>query len=90
MKVLLFCCTGAYNICMAVSLKEAEVTVDALEPRDQIQLAQYLFSRLAEAALANERPTAEQAWREFRRVGEQLAAAPSTESATQLISDMRR
>ena len=88
--VLHFCSTGAYNTNMAVSLKEAERTVDALEPIDQIQLIQYLFSRLAEAALANERPTAAQAWEEFRRVAEQVAAAPATESATQLISDMRR
>jgi hypothetical protein len=75
---------------MAVSLKEVEVMVEALDARDQIQLVQYLFPRLAEAALANERPSSEQAWREFRRVGERVAAIPPIASATEMISEMRR
>ena len=77
---------------MAVSLKEIEALVDALGPADQLRLLQYLVPRPADAVLAGEpdRVDAADAWREFRRVGERLAATSNGESITQTISDMRR
>jgi hypothetical protein len=77
---------------MVVSLQEIEAMVDALEPSDQVRLLQYLVPRLAEAMLSGEpgRADAAGAWREFRRVGERLAATSNGESITQTISEMRR
>jgi len=77
---------------MAVTLKDVEAMVDTLGPTDQVRLLQYLVPRLADAVLAgeSERPDAVGAWREFRRVGERLAATSNGESITQTISDMRR
>ena len=66
--------------------------VDALEPMDQVRLLQYLVPRLTDAMLAGNagRTDADSAWREFRRVGDRLAATSNGESITQAISDMRR
>jgi hypothetical protein len=77
---------------MAHTLEEVEAMIDALEPTDQVRLLQYLVPRLADAVLAGSsaRTDADAAWREFRRVGERLAAASNGESITQSISDMRR
>jgi hypothetical protein len=77
---------------MAASLKEVEAMVDALAATDQVRLLEYLVPRVADALLAGEpdRAGADRAWREFRRVGERLAAAPNGQSITQAISDMRR
>jgi hypothetical protein len=77
---------------MAVSLQEVEAMVDALGPTDQMRLLEYLVPRLTGAPLANESSEADasKSWREFRRVGERLAAASNGQSITQAISDMRR
>ncbi len=77
---------------MSYSLEEIEAMVDALEPKDQVRLLQYLVPRLADSVLAGESSNADvdDAWREFRRVGERLAAKSNGESITQAISDMRR
>jgi len=66
--------------------------VDALAAADQVRLLQYLAPRVADAVGASERDRAgaENAWREFRSVGERLAAAGNGQSITQAISDMRR
>jgi len=81
-----------YTLYMGVSLKEVEALVDALEPTDQVRLLQYLVPLLADAVLAGEsdRADVKGAWREFRRVGDRLAAASNGDSITQAISDMRR
>jgi len=77
---------------MAASLKEVEALVDALEATDKVRLMQYLIPQLAEAMLAAEpdRHGAENAWQEFRRVGDRLAATSNGQSITQVITDMRR
>jgi len=77
---------------MAASLKEVEAMVDALPARDQARLLEYLAPRVADAALASrlDRAGADGAWREFRRVGERLAASSNGKSITQAITDMRR
>ena len=77
---------------MAISLKEVEAMVDALETSDQVRLLRYLVPRLADAVLSAEIPagSADSAWQDFRRIGERLAAAPSGQSITQSIGDMRR
>jgi len=77
---------------MAVTLKEVEAMVDALGSSDRLRLLQYLVPLLADAVPAGETDgtDAEAAWREFRRVGERLAATSNGVSITQAISDMRR
>jgi hypothetical protein len=77
---------------MAVSLKEVEAMVDALGPMDQMRLLEFLLPRLTEAVIAHvpAGSDAATAWREFRRVGERLAASSNGQSITQAVSDMRR
>jgi len=77
---------------MAASLKEIETLVDELATTDQVRLLQYLVPRLADAVLAgnSDRSGADNAWLEFRRVGQRLAATSNGQSLTQTLSDMRR
>jgi hypothetical protein len=80
---------------MAVSLEQIEAMVDELAPTDQVRLLQYLVPRLADALLTRDAsrdktPHVGDAWLEFRRVGDRLAAMPIAESLTRAISDLRR
>lgn len=76
----------------AVTLKDVEAMVDALGSQDRLRRLQYLVPRLSDAVPAGEPDRADgaDAWREFRRVGERLAATSNGESITRAISDMRR
>lgn len=72
--------------------------VDALPPTDQVLLLRFLVPRLADAMLAGGHGGGEsgaaEAWREFRRIGERLAAIPSGSpggaSLTQAVTEGRR
>lgn len=77
---------------MAVSLREVEVLIDSLAATAQVLLLQYLIPRLAETmrTMEPDRAGTENAWQEFRRVGERLAATSNGQSITQTITDMRR
>ena len=76
---------------MAPTLKEVEAMVDSLAAADQIRLLEHLVPRVANATLVGEpKPVdADDAWKEFRRVGDRLAAMPGP-SITQAISDTRQ
>jgi hypothetical protein len=77
---------------MVASLKEVEALVDSLAKADQVRLLQYLLPRVADVVggSATAGSGGEDAWLEFRRVGERLAATENGESITQSITDMRR
>jgi hypothetical protein len=78
---------------MSSALKQAEAIVDQLEPRERVQLLQYIAPRrtesLNEAAINT--PDPDVAWKAFRAVGRRIAELPTNgQSATQAVSDMRR
>lgn len=66
--------------------------VDSLAAADQVRLFEYLVPRIASAVLDGKpnQAGADNAWSDFRRVGERLAAMSRGPSITQAINDMRR
>jgi hypothetical protein len=83
---------------MPPTLAQAEALVDALSPEDKLRLRGYLDGQLTNGALTRvgsgptgATPTAGEAARDrFNDLLAEIAAMPRFESATDLVSKMRR
>lgn len=79
-----------------ISLNEVERLVDQLSPQEQARLLGFLAQRVAKAvehAVQREvSPAGDEAWAEFFRVGDALAASdkPELETLTSAVAALRR
>lgn len=83
---------------MTTTLDQIQQLVDQLTPLEQVRLLEYLTPRIAQAVATTQcSPSAPQsslpeAWKEFFRVGDALAATdtPDVETLTEAVFVMRR
>lgn len=78
-------------------LEQVQQMVDQLSPLDQVRLLEYLTPRIMRAVESAHPPTSEDppladAWREFFRIGDAIAAldTPESETLTAAVLAMRR
>lgn len=79
------------------TLDQVQHLVDQLTPLDQVRLLEYLTPRIAQVVASispssNSLPTHADAWKEFFRIGDALAAGdkPGMETLTSAVLTMRR
>ena len=73
---------------------EARRLADRLSPLDQMRLMEYILPRIAHAVSSSQSTPMSHtdAWRDFFRIGNEVAAsdAPETETLTAVVLAMRR